>query len=116
MNLKKYRQRLYDELPRSKCERQKICLYTGMLIHPNLIYRSDIVNVDHVLPKALGGTDKVDNLLLVYSTTNYEKADMRLADYLDKIGQFHKFIKRLKSADISLKKKKHLRYCLYASY
>ena len=116
MNLKKYRLRLYDELPRSKCEQQKICLYTGMLIHPNLIYRSDIVNVDHVLPKALGGTDKADNLLLVYVTTNYEKADMRLADYLNKIGQFYNFCDRLKKADIAPKKKKHLKYCLYASY
>ena len=115
MGLKMFRQQLYDELPWKIEPNRKVCFYTGSPIYQSMVF-DDVLSVDHVLPKALGGRDMFNNFVLVHHNVNLEKSDMRLRDYLEEIGQFHKFLKRLKRADISPQKKKHLKYCLYASY
>lgn len=50
-----------------------VCPYSGQLITDNMVH-SDQVELDHIIPKAYGGSDDPDNLILCLAQTNREKA------------------------------------------
>lgn len=55
------------------------CPYTGLPLYP--FVEQNMVSIDHIIPRAKGGTDRDENLCLVPMWVNTFKADMSVADF-----------------------------------
>lgn len=65
------------------------CAYTGKPL-------GDDWQVDHIIPKCLGGTDDIDNLVPVLAIVNHYKRSLSLKDFKEwYLGGLHERLKKL---------------------
>ena len=90
-------------------EQNHKCMYTGQEISEDEIFNCEI---DHIIPRAIGGMDKITNRVLVTTKANREKGKKTIIEYLNSPGDhltFEQFKTTVESNDsICAYKKKRL--------
>jgi CRISPR-associated endonuclease Csn1 len=86
-------------------EQNFICPYTGDTLSENEV---DTLEVEHIVPRARGGSDNQYNKVVTRSGTNREKGDRTPYEWLTQKGTFAAFCERVEKMGLSRKKKEIL--------
>ena len=86
-------------------EQNFICPYTGDTLSENEV---DTLEVEHIVPRARGGSDNQYNKVVTRSQTNRDKGDHTPYEWLNQKGEFAAFCERVEKMGLSRKKKEIL--------
>ena len=84
-------------------EQGGICLYTGAGMQETKL---DEYEIEHIVPRAKGGSDAVINYVLTTHKTNIEKGDLTPFEWLSNTNAWDAYVQRVRSRATALRNKK----------